>query len=126
MRQPTASRGAPTAGPDEGGAVEGWEAPARCREATDTGDGGMARVNLRMPDQLKVRAEQAAANERVSLNAWLVKAVTAALDRAGPQTTLATRRARAASAMSGGRASTTAPAHFTKQTEYPRRTHANI
>jgi len=37
-----------------------------------------------MPDQLKARAEQAAANERVSLNAWLVKAVTAALDRAGP------------------------------------------
>ena len=44
----------------------------------------MARVNLRMPDQLKVRAEQAAASERASLNAWLVKAVTAALDRSGP------------------------------------------
>jgi hypothetical protein len=39
---------------------------------------------LRMPDQLKTRAEQAAANDRASLNAWLVKAVTAALDRAGP------------------------------------------
>ena len=44
----------------------------------------MARVNLRMPDQLKARAEQAAANERLSLNAWLVKAVAAALG-AGPK-----------------------------------------
>ena len=52
--------------------------------ATEADDGGTARVNLRMPDQLKARAEQAATNERVSLNAWLVKAVAAALDRAGP------------------------------------------
>jgi HicB family len=49
----------------------------------DADEGGMARVNLRLPDQLKARAEQAAANERLSLNAWLVKAATAALDRAG-------------------------------------------
>jgi hypothetical protein len=50
----------------------------------DPDDGGMTRVNLRLPDQLKARAEQAAAIERVSLNAWLVKAVTATVDRAGP------------------------------------------
>lgn len=45
--------------------------------------GGTARVNLRMPDQLKARAEQAAANERMSLNTWLTKAVAAALERTG-------------------------------------------
>jgi HicB family len=56
----------------------------RSEASGDDDDGGMARVNLRLPDQLKTRAEQAAANERSSLNAWLVKAVLAALDRAAP------------------------------------------
>lgn len=45
--------------------------------------GGTARVNLRMPDQLKARAEQAAAHERMSLNTWLTKAVATALERTG-------------------------------------------
>ena len=86
VRQPAAFAGGPPgAGLDEAGAVEGREAPVTgAGTAAETGDGGMARVNLRMRDQLKARAEQAAANERVSLNAWLVKVVTAAVDRAGP------------------------------------------
>lgn len=57
------------------------------RAATEIDEGGTARVNLRLPDHLKARAEQAAANERLSLNAWLVKVVTAAVDRAGPSST---------------------------------------
>jgi hypothetical protein len=86
VRQPAGFAGEPSgAGPDEAGAAEGPAAPATgAGTATETGEGGTARVNLRMPDQLKARAEQAAANERVSLNAWLVRAVTAAVDRAGP------------------------------------------
>jgi HicB family len=69
---------------DEAGVVEGPTAPATGAEAAaEADDGGTARVNLRMPEQLKARAEQSAANERISLNAWLVKAVAAALDRAG-------------------------------------------
>jgi hypothetical protein len=47
-------------------------------------EGGMARINLRMPEQLKARIEQAAGREGLSLNAWLVRAAAAALDRAGP------------------------------------------
>ena len=44
------------------------------------GDGGAtARINLRLPESLKAGAEQAAARERLSLNAWLVRAVAAAL-----------------------------------------------
>jgi hypothetical protein len=75
----------PGAGSDDQGVPERPAALAFPTEATtDADDGGMARVNLRMPDQLKARAEQAAASERVSLNAWLVKAVMAAVDRAGP------------------------------------------
>jgi hypothetical protein len=60
--------------------------------ATEMDEGATARVNLRLPEQLKARAEQAAANERVSLNAWLVKAVAAQLERAGPPGQGAVRR----------------------------------
>jgi hypothetical protein len=46
-------------------------------------DATMARFNLRIPDHLKVRAEQAAASEGLSLNAWLVRAAAAALGQTG-------------------------------------------
>ena len=42
--------------------------------------GGTSRINLRLADSLKVRAEEAADQEGLSLNAWLVRAVAAALD----------------------------------------------
>jgi hypothetical protein len=48
---------------------------------TDPDDGAMSRINLRMPDQLKARVEQAAAAEGFSVNAWLVRAATSALER---------------------------------------------
>jgi len=51
-------------------------APSR----TDTDDGGTSRINLRLPDALKIRAEEAAGREGLSLNAWLVRAATAALE----------------------------------------------
>ncbi len=41
----------------------------------------MSRINLRMPEQLKVQAEHAAAMEGLSVNAWLVRAAAAALAR---------------------------------------------
>ncbi len=86
VRQPAGfAEGRPGTGPHEAVVAEGPAAPATgAGTATEEGEGGMARVNLRLADQLKARAEQAAANERVSLNAWLVKAVLAALDRSGP------------------------------------------
>jgi hypothetical protein len=42
-------------------------------------EGGTARLNLRLPEGLKVRIEEAARNEGLSLNAWLVRAAAAAL-----------------------------------------------
>jgi HicB family len=45
------------------------------------GEGGVARINLRLPDQLKSQVEQAAEREGLSINAWLVRAVAAAVDR---------------------------------------------
>ncbi|MEU6171246.1 hypothetical protein ABZ832_04905 [Streptantibioticus parmotrematis] len=50
----------------------------------DEGDeGGTARVNLRLPAHLKARAEEAAGREGLSVNAWLVRAVSAAIDGGG-------------------------------------------
>jgi HicB family len=46
-------------------------------------EGAMSRINLRMPDHLKARIEQAAGNEGVSVNAWLVRAATAAVATSG-------------------------------------------
>ncbi|MDQ0964303.1 hypothetical protein QFZ66_008181 [Streptomyces sp. B4I13] len=48
----------------------------------DLDEGGTARVNLRLPAHLKARAEEAAAREGLSVNAWLVRTVSAALDGA--------------------------------------------
>jgi HicB family len=38
-----------------------------------------ARINLRLPEQLKADVEQAAGRERLSVNSWLVRAAAAAL-----------------------------------------------
>src|SRR3954469_11889020 len=42
-------------------------------------DGATARITLRPPEQLKAGIEQPAAAERLSVNAWLVRALAAAL-----------------------------------------------
>jgi predicted HicB family RNase H-like nuclease len=42
-----------------------------------------ARVSLRLPEHLKQQAEQAAATEGISVNAWLIRAVAAALQSPG-------------------------------------------
>jgi predicted HicB family RNase H-like nuclease len=42
-------------------------------------EGATARINLRLPEHLKAGIERAAAAERLSVNAWLVRALAAAL-----------------------------------------------
>jgi hypothetical protein len=54
-------------------------------------DEGTARVTLRLPETLKARAEQAAAREGLSVNAWLVRAVARGLEP-GSKTTHGPRR----------------------------------
>ncbi|MFJ8039796.1 hypothetical protein ACIRBX_04670 [Kitasatospora sp. NPDC096147] len=54
--------------------------------AADLDEGGAtARVNLRLPAPLKARAEEAASREGLSVNAWLVRAVSAAVDGGAPR-----------------------------------------
>ena len=48
--------------------------------AVDADDGAMARINVRLPEQLKARIEDAAAREKISANVWLARAAAAALD----------------------------------------------
>src|SRR5918996_5264669 len=55
---------------------------------SDGEEGATARINLRLPEQLKAGVEQAASRERLSVNAWLIRAVAAAVardDRRPPQ-----------------------------------------
>lgn len=54
--------------------------PTPTQGRVDAEDGGTSRINLRLPDALKVRTEEAAGREGLSLNAWLVRAATAALE----------------------------------------------
>jgi hypothetical protein len=60
--------------------------PAPAPPAPPTGpDGGdLTRLTLRMPEALKTHVEETAAAEGVSVNAWLVRAVTAAVNRPAP------------------------------------------
>ncbi len=52
--------------------------------AADTDEGNTSRVTLRLPEQLKTRIEDAARREGFSLNTWLIRAVTRALDPGDP------------------------------------------
>jgi hypothetical protein len=73
----------PSAGTDT--TSNDWSAAGVAAAGAVAGDdGGMARINLRMPDQLKARVDQAAAGEGLSVNAWLVRAAAATLERADP------------------------------------------
>ena len=77
--------------PPGGGPAEAAVPPSEPLKApmpADGDEGGTARVNLRLPAQLKVRAEEAASREGLSVNAWLVRAVSAAVDGGSqPRTT---------------------------------------
>ena len=50
--------------------------------AADVDEGATARLTLRLPEQTKTRVEEAAARSGLSVNAWLVRAITRALDPA--------------------------------------------
>lgn len=63
------------------------ESPGEAGEET-----GTSRVTLRLPDALKARAEAAAAQDGLSLNAWLVRAASRALDHSPAVNVQSSRR----------------------------------
>jgi HicB family len=56
-------------------------APSAVHAAAEGDEGSMSRINLRLPEHLKARIEQAAATEGLSVNAWLVRAAASGLER---------------------------------------------
>src|SRR4051812_38380511 len=44
-------------------------------------DGAVSRISLRLPEELKTRAEQVADREGLSVNAWLVRTIAEAVER---------------------------------------------
>jgi hypothetical protein len=68
--EPAAPPVAPTMAPAE---------PAEPDDGPVEGEGATARINFRVPEQLKARIEEAAAGQGRSVNAWLTRAASAAL-----------------------------------------------
>ncbi|HET8993204.1 MAG TPA: Arc family DNA-binding protein [Rhodococcus sp. (in: high G+C Gram-positive bacteria)] len=75
------------------------DAPAPADNAAPISeDGPTARINVRLPEQLKAAVEDAAADEGRSVNAWLVRAASSALQqpnreqRAEPRSTQTRQR----------------------------------
>ncbi|AOS64113.1 histidine kinase [Actinoalloteichus hymeniacidonis] len=60
--------------------------------SSPTDEGPAARINFRPPEHLKARIEEAAGRERLSVNAWLVRATTRTLDLDEPRRSQAGRR----------------------------------
>jgi hypothetical protein len=74
----------PPAEPIQGAAAD--DGPATADSTPDPSmveDGPTARINVRLPEQLKAAVEEAAVKEGRSVNAWLVRAASAALQRTG-------------------------------------------
>jgi hypothetical protein len=67
-----------------GPAPGSWSGPGPASATGMPGEGGVSRINLRLPDQLKSQVEQAAERDGLSINAWLVRAAAAAVDRERP------------------------------------------
>ena len=54
--------------------------PATASAALDFDETSTSRTTLRLPDQLKSRVDEAASADGLSVNAWLVRAIAAALE----------------------------------------------
>jgi hypothetical protein len=67
----------------------------------DADDSAMTRINLRLPEQLKAGVEQAASRERLSVNAWLVRAVAAAVAGDGGERRIQPRGGRTGQSFKG-------------------------
>jgi hypothetical protein len=70
--------------------------PLAAEGADDT---ATSRTTLRLPDQLKVRVDKAAAEDGLSVNSWLVRAIAAGLEPKNRRTTQ--RESRSANTLTG-------------------------
>ncbi|WP_188191385.1 hypothetical protein [Nonomuraea sp. SYSU D8015] len=68
---------------DDAGPAEPSDADALPAGATAAKDGGTARISFRLPEHLKAQIEDAARQEGLSVNTWLVRSVAATLESGG-------------------------------------------
>ncbi|WP_131741857.1 toxin-antitoxin system HicB family antitoxin [Actinomadura roseirufa] len=80
--------GPPPAGADTAAADAAREAEPSPAPPAD--EGGTARMTLRLPEHVKARVEEAAGRQGISVNAWLVRAISAAFEP-GPASRAADR-----------------------------------
>jgi hypothetical protein len=81
-RDPSFVVSLPAAGPLEPPAGAAAAAAVPEADLVIAEEGPAARINVRLPEQLKAAIEEAAAREGRSVNAWLTRAAAAALQRA--------------------------------------------
>lgn len=87
---PEPTGGDPVAGSDA--TADAWStATSSAVGALASDDEGIARINLRIPEHLKVRVDHAAAAEGLSVNAWMVRAAASTLERTDPSRRLERR-----------------------------------
>jgi len=89
-------------GPTEQPGSAGWSSTPESKPPSLEGDeGAMTRINLRLPEHLKARVEDAAARQGLSINAWLVRAAATALERSDTARRSAHRAPRGAQRYTG-------------------------
>ncbi len=83
---PVEDRGSQQSGAGDDWGAASWSAEPVVLEAGGGGaeEGELARINVRLPEQLKARVEGAARREGLSVNAWLVRAAARAIERLEP------------------------------------------
>jgi hypothetical protein len=70
-------------------------------EPPEPDDGGLARITVRLPETLKIRAEEQAAQSGQSLNAWIVDALRAGVDGGPGLAAAVAKRARVGTRVQG-------------------------
>jgi hypothetical protein len=84
-REPEFVVSLPPAEPGAGDVAEDQAVPpASWRAQGEDDDAALSRINLRLPDRLKARIEEAATDEGLSINAWLVRTAAVAVERRDP------------------------------------------
>lgn len=87
VSQPAGARFAEAAPVSDLVAARSLTADATAEATADaTDDTATTRTTLRLPDQLKARVDTAAAEDGLSVNTWLVRVITAALEPKGRRT----------------------------------------
>ena len=84
VTSPLADREAAERGFDSGPAASAASVGPPPPPPADADEGGTSRITLRLPEYLKPRIDEAAGRAGLSVNAWLVRAVAAALEPDDP------------------------------------------